>query len=176
MCKCTHFLPSKPPLSRFLQCLGINLGHPKLVGNAAVQGARPRSCGRTLCPSTTPPSAARRHASTSQSPWARVAAVAGFLNFSFNPCSAATHARGGNMVFGKPLLLRKSNERPSRLTHGLGFMMGKNTAPAADSTAILKLLRDLWHQPKLFLSLSPKTRVIWQKNPQQASRWSNQRN
>ena len=31
--------------------------------------------------------------------------------------------------------------RPSRLTHGLGFMMGKNTAPAAVSTAILKLQR-----------------------------------
>ena len=41
------------------------------------------------------------------------------------------------MVFGKPLLLRKSNERPSRLTHDLGLMMGKNTAPAAVSTAIL---------------------------------------
>ena len=27
-----------------------------LVGNAASQGARPRSCGRTLCLSTTPPS------------------------------------------------------------------------------------------------------------------------
>ena len=40
------------------------------------------------------------------------------------------------MVFGKPLLLYKSNERPSRLTHGLGLMMGKNTAPAAVSTAI----------------------------------------
>ncbi|MCR5658013.1 MAG: hypothetical protein K6G25_01655 [Bacteroidales bacterium] len=34
----------------------INLASPMLCGNAAVQGARPRSCGRTLCPSTTPPS------------------------------------------------------------------------------------------------------------------------
>ena len=34
-------------------------------------------------------------ASTSTSPWARVAAVAGFMYFSFSPCSAATHARGG---------------------------------------------------------------------------------
>jgi len=49
-------LPTKPPLSRFLQCLGFYLASPMLVGNAAVQGARPRSCGRTLCPSTTPPS------------------------------------------------------------------------------------------------------------------------
>ena len=40
------------------------------------------------------------------------------------------------MVFGKPLLLRKSHERPSRLTHDLSFMMGKNTVPAAVSTAI----------------------------------------
>ena len=61
---------------------------PKLFGNAAVQGARPRSCGRTLCSSTTPPSAARRPATTSISPWARVAAVAGFMYFSFGPCSA----------------------------------------------------------------------------------------
>ena len=114
---------------------------PKLCGKADRQGARPRSCGRTLCLSATPPSAARRPASTSISPWARVAAVAGFMYFSFSPCSAATHARGGNMVFGKPLLLRKSNERPSRLTHDLGLMMGKNTAPAADSTAIFKLQR-----------------------------------
>ena len=97
-------LPTKPPLSRFLQCLGINSASPKLCGNAAVQGARPRSCGRTLCPSTTPPSAARRPASTSTSPWARVAAVAGFMYFSFSPCSAATHARGGNIrhVGGSP--------------------------------------------------------------------------
>ena len=42
---------------------------------------------------------------------------------------------------GKSLLLRKSYERPSRLTHDLGLMMGKNTAPAAVSTAILKLQR-----------------------------------
>jgi hypothetical protein len=65
----------------------------------------------------------------------------GHHHFSFSPCSAATHARGGIMLFEKPLLLRKSNERPSRLTHSLGLMMGKNTAPAAVSTAIFKLQR-----------------------------------
>ena len=65
----------------------------------------------------------------------------GHHHFSFGPCSAETLARGGNMVFGKPLLLRKSYERPSRLTHSSGLMMGKNTAPAADSTAIIKLQR-----------------------------------
>ena len=81
------------------------LASPKLCGQAAEQGGRPRSCGRPLCSSTSPPSAARRPASTSKSPWARVAAVEGFMYFSFSPCSAATHARGGNMVFGKPLLL-----------------------------------------------------------------------
>lgn len=124
-------LPTKPPLSRFLQGLGFYLTSPKLCGQAAEQGGCPRSCGRPLCSSTSPPSAARRPATTSQSPWARVAAVAGFM-FFFSPCSAATHARGGHMLFGKPLLLRKSNERPSRLTHISGFMMGKNTAPAAD--------------------------------------------
>ena len=32
------------------------------------------------------------------------------------------------MLFDKPLLLWKPNERPSRLTHGLGLMMGKNPA------------------------------------------------
>ena len=131
--------PTKPPLSRFLQGLGFIFASPKLCGKAAEQGGCPRSCGRPLCSSTSPPNAARRPATTSKSPWARVAAVAGIIYFSFSPCSAATHARGGNMVFGKPLLLRKSNERPSRLTHSSGFMMGKNTAPAADSTAILKL-------------------------------------
>ncbi len=110
-------LPTKPPLSRFLQGLGFNLASPKLCGQAAEQGGCPRSCGRPLCSSTSPPSAARRPATTSISPWARVAAVAGVIYFSFSPCSAATHARGGNMVFGKPLLLRMSYERPSRLTH-----------------------------------------------------------
>ena len=65
-------LPTKPPLSWFLQKGSSNLAHPMLCCNAASQGARPRSCGRTLCLSTTPPSAARRPASTSQSPWARV--------------------------------------------------------------------------------------------------------
>ena len=119
------FLPSKPPLSRFLQCLGFNLASPKLVGNAAVQGARPRSCGRTLCPSTTPPSTARRPASTSTSPWARVAAVAGFIYFSFSHCSAATHAQCGHMSIWKSLLLRKSIERPSRLTHSSGIYWAK---------------------------------------------------
>jgi hypothetical protein len=64
--------------------------------------------------------------------------------FSFSPCSAATLARGGIMLFGKPLLLRKSNERPSRLTHGLGLMMGKNTAPAAASTSAFKPQRALF--------------------------------
>jgi hypothetical protein len=63
------------------------------------------------------------------------------MYFSFSPCSAATLAQVGHMVIGKSLLLWKSYERPSRLTHGLGLMMGKNTAPAADPTAILKLQR-----------------------------------
>ena len=99
------FLPTKPPLSRFLQGLGFNFASPKLCGKADRQGARPRSCGRTLCLSATPPSAARRPATTSISPWARVAAVVGIIIFSFGPCSAETLARGGNMLFGKPLLL-----------------------------------------------------------------------
>jgi hypothetical protein len=132
-------LPTKPPLSRFLQGLGFNLASPKLCGQAAEQGGCPRSCGRPLCSATSPPSAARRPATTSISPWARVAAVSGFMYFSFSPCSAATHARGGNMLFEKPLLLRKSYERPSRLTHGLSLMMSKNTAPAADSTTNFRL-------------------------------------
>ena len=66
------FLPTKPPLSRFLQGLGFNLASPKLCGQAAEQGGCPRSCGRPLCSSTSPPSAARRPATTSISPWARV--------------------------------------------------------------------------------------------------------
>jgi hypothetical protein len=59
----------------------FNLASPMLVDNAASQGARPRSCGRTLCLSATPPSAARRPAITSTSPWARVAAVVGIFIF-----------------------------------------------------------------------------------------------
>ena len=119
------FLPTKPPLSRFLQGLGFNLASPKLCGQAAEQGGCPRSCGRPLCSSTSPPSAARRPATTSKSPWARVAAVAGFMDFSFSPCSAATHAQCGHMSFEKSLLLWKSHERPSRLTHTLGHQLGK---------------------------------------------------
>jgi hypothetical protein len=76
-----ELLPTKPPLSRFLHGLGFNLASPKLCGKADRQGARPRSCGRTLCLSATPPSAARRPASTSISPWARVAAVVGIIIF-----------------------------------------------------------------------------------------------
>ena len=49
-------LPTKPPLSRFLHCLGFNPAYPMLVGNAAEQGGCPRSCGRPLCSSTSPPS------------------------------------------------------------------------------------------------------------------------
>ena len=75
------FLPTKPPLSRFLQSLDFNLASPMLCGKADRQGARPRSCGRTLCLSATPPSAARRPATTSTSPWARVAAVVGIIIF-----------------------------------------------------------------------------------------------
>ena len=75
------FLPTKPPLSRFLQSLGFNFASPKLCGQAAEQGGCPRSCGRPLCSSTSPPSAARRPATTSISPWARVAAVEGIIIF-----------------------------------------------------------------------------------------------
>jgi len=57
------------------------LASPKLCGQAAEQGGCPRSCGRPLCSSTSPPSAARRPATTSQSPWARVAAVVGIIIF-----------------------------------------------------------------------------------------------
>ena len=56
------FLPTKPPLSRFLQGLGFYLASPKLCGQAAEQGGCPRSCGRPLCSATSPPSAARRPA------------------------------------------------------------------------------------------------------------------
>ena len=65
------FLPTKPPLSRFLQGLGFYLASPKLCGQAAEQGGCPRSCGRPLCSSTSPPSAARRPATTSSLPCAR---------------------------------------------------------------------------------------------------------
>ncbi|MCR5658698.1 MAG: hypothetical protein K6G25_05180 [Bacteroidales bacterium] len=51
-----RLLPTKPPLSWFLQKESSIPASPMLVGNAASQGARPRSCGRTLCLSTTPPS------------------------------------------------------------------------------------------------------------------------
>ena len=106
-------LPTKPPLSRFLQRKALTL--PPL--SCAV---KPPSRVAVLVPAVD--HSARRHHRPAPrdglSPWARVAAVAGFMYCSFSPCSAATHARGGNMVFGKPLLLRKSNERPSRLTHG----------------------------------------------------------
>ena len=75
------FLPTKPPLSRFLHGLGFYSASPKLCGQAAEQGGCPRSCGRPLCSSTSPPSAARRPATTSISPWARVAAVEGIIIF-----------------------------------------------------------------------------------------------
>ena len=50
------FLPTKPPLSRFLQGLGFYSASPKLCGQAAEQSGCPRSCGRPLCSSTSPPS------------------------------------------------------------------------------------------------------------------------
>ena len=65
-------LPTKPLLSRFLHGLGFYSASPKLCGQTAEQGGCPRSCGRPLCSSTSPPSAARRPATTSISPWARV--------------------------------------------------------------------------------------------------------
>ena len=49
----------------------FNLASPKLCGQAAEQGGCPRSCGRPLCSSTSPPSAARRPATTSPLPCAR---------------------------------------------------------------------------------------------------------
>ena len=82
---------------------------------------------------------ARRPASTSTSHWARVAAVAGIIYFSFGHCSAATHAQCGHMSFEKSLLLWKSYERPSRLTHTLRHQLGKKTTPAAASTSRFKL-------------------------------------
>ena len=62
----------------------------------------------------------------------------GHHHFSLGPCSAETLAQVGNigLVGGSPAL--KFYERPSRLTHSSGLLMGKNTAPAAVSTAILK--------------------------------------
>ena len=57
-----------------------NLASPMLCGNAASQGARPRSCGRTLCLSTTPPSPARRPASPFSLPWARSVCTTSFVS------------------------------------------------------------------------------------------------
>ena len=65
-------LPTKPPLSWFLQGFGFNPTSPMLFGNVAVQKVAPSFLVSTFCPSIMPPSAARRPASTSISPWARV--------------------------------------------------------------------------------------------------------
>ena len=111
-----------------------------LFGNVAVQKVAPSFLVSTFCPSIMPPSPRDGLPPLLNRP-GQESRGRGHHHFSFGPCSAETLARGGNMVFGKPLLLWKYYERPSRLTHDLSFMMGKNTAPAADSTAILKLLR-----------------------------------
>ena len=101
---------------------------PMLCGNAAEQGGCPRSCGRPLCSSATPPSPARRPATTSQSPCARVVFQPQLLRqfvITNNEITIARKTRQkkndtcpvrlyGNL---KPLLLRKSYERPSRLSH-----------------------------------------------------------
>ena len=50
------YLPTKPPLSRFLQGLGFNLASPKLFGNVAVQKVAPSFLVSTICPSIMPPS------------------------------------------------------------------------------------------------------------------------
>ena len=89
-------LPTKPPLSRFLQCLGINLASPKLVGNAAEQGGRPRSCGEH------PVRRQHRPARATTSLYFYIAlgkslAVEGFFIFSYGPCSAETLAQSGNI-------------------------------------------------------------------------------
>ena len=65
-------LPTKPPLSRFLHCLGFNLASPMLCGNAAEQSGRPRSCGCHSVRQQHRPAAARRPATTFKSPCARV--------------------------------------------------------------------------------------------------------
>ena len=68
-----------------------------LVGNAAELGGRPRSCGEH------PVRRQHRPARATASLYFYIAlgkslAVAGFIIFSFGPCSAETLAQCGNMV------------------------------------------------------------------------------
>ena len=130
------FLPAKIIKTKSYQAAAVmvfaegssNPAHPMLVGNAASQGARPRSCGRTLCLSTTPPSPARRPASTSQSPWARVVFQHQLLRQLVITNNDSTLVRKTRQkkndtcpvrphIVCKSILLWKSYERPSRLTH-----------------------------------------------------------
>ena len=61
----------------------------------------------------------------------------GHHHFSFGPCSAETLAQVGHMVIGKSLLLWKSYERPSRLTHILRLDDGQK--PRQRLTQLLTL-------------------------------------
>ena len=49
-------LPTKPPLSWFLQGFGFNPTSPMLFGNVAVQKVAPSFLVSTFCPSIMPPS------------------------------------------------------------------------------------------------------------------------
>ena len=118
------------------------LGHQPCPPHAVRQCCRSKSCPfvprANFLPVNNAAQPARRPASTSLSPWARVAAVAGFFCFSLGHCSAATHAQCGHMSIGKSLLLRKSNERPSRLTHSSGINWAKKPRQRLSNTECLK--------------------------------------
>ena len=81
----------------------------------------------------------------------------GHHHFSFSPYSAATLARGGNMLFGKPLLLRKSNERPSRLTHSSGIYWAKT--PRQRLSQLLSLSFNVLENPRSLARKDESTSV-----------------
>ena len=98
------FLPTKPPLSWFLQGLGFNPASPMLFGNVAVQKVAPSFLVSTFCPSIMPPSPRDGQPLLLNRP-GQESRGRGHHHFSFGPCSAETLAQCGHMVIGKSLLL-----------------------------------------------------------------------
>ena len=109
------------------------------------------------------PAAARRPASTSQSPWARVVFQILLKRQFVRTNNESTLVRkkkqkrkndtcpGRPHVDWKSILLRKLNERPSRLTHSWSFNRAKNPASGWPTTilktfTIFEALKHKYHE------------------------------
>ena len=95
-------LPTKPPLSWFLQKGTFTLPPQCCSVMPPIRVAVLVPAGDHSARQQHRPAAARRPASTSQSPWARVVADESLICFSFSPYPPTTHAQCGFMVIESP--------------------------------------------------------------------------